>query len=178
MISIIPRPEKGIYTYTVRISALKRGWHYSFSEEKYLYLHNRFLSSLCYWIIKNPRSWFVSPFPKWKCFTGLYIYCTNYCTFILVVGKILYIIFLHSLYGESANASLKWLLNLVSSCWSEIRVVNCGHFFMGVKRQGFPSLSIDPLYLYGNVCGFSLSFLLLRLLFHVHFFRFIIQEAL
>ena len=38
------------------------------------------------------------------------------CTFILVVGKILYVIFLHSLYGESANASLEWRLNLVSSC--------------------------------------------------------------
>ena len=57
-------------------------------------------------------------------------------------------------------------------------MVNCGHFFMEVKRQGFPSLSIDPLYLCGNFCGFSLSFLLLRLLFHVHFFHFIIQEAL
>ena len=57
-------------------------------------------------------------------------------------------------------------------------MVNCGHFFMEVKRQGFPSLSIDPLYLCGNLCGFSLSFLLLRLLFRVHFFHFIIQEAL
>ena len=56
-------------------------------------------------------------------------------------------------------------------------MVNCGHFFMEVKRQGFP-LSIDPLYLCGSLCGFSLSFLLLRLLFHVHFFHFIIQEAL
>lgn len=48
---------------------------------------------------------------------------------------------------------------------------------MEVKRQGFPSLSIDPLADVVTCVGFLLSILLLRLLFPVHFFHFIMQEA-